>query len=342
METRRAAPQARIIRDGMIMEWTNRKLAVDSRLLLAFNAVIPIVLVLIAVDGLFLNGLIKAWLPSKPEDYIWFAFVFNFPHIMGSMVTFAEKDYMIAYGKPLILGSIVIILGSLLAVFVLGQMVYFALVGFFTIYHLIMQQYGIALMFAKRRPDMAYQIWRWLSVAAGGLMYLSVYTPGFQNVQALSVVATAISMPFGAWFFWRIAQDPQLSKTTKWYFAASYAIIPATCVACAFGYPFLLVIIPRLIHDATAFTVYAVHDHNRNLNTKHNLVYRLLAPLRVSPALLCLPLAIGLSWYFTAHQYESAWVMAFLLFFALLHYYMEGYMWKRGMPHRENVVFHIA
>ena len=331
------------------MRWTEQPIAVDSRLLLAFNIVIPVTLVLIVADYLFFNGAIKAFLPSKPEDYVWFAFIFNFPHIMGSMVTYAEGEYIKAYKKPLITGSVLIIFGSLIAVFTVGYQYYFAFVGFYTIYHLLMQQYGVALMFAKRRPDASFQLWRWLSIAAGGFMYLSVYRPDLMvpytnlSLQAFSVIVTAFSMPFGAWFFWKvIAPAADMSKTTKWYFAATYAIIPATCVACAFGYPFLLVIIPRFIHDATAFTVYAVHDHNRNLTTKHNIIYRLLAPLHISPALLCIPLAIALSWYFTANQMESVPVMAFLLYFALLHYYMEAYMWKREAPHRKNVPFNIV
>lgn len=160
--------------------------------------------------------------------------------------------------------------------------------------------------------------------------------------QQMGLALTLACMPFGAWFYRQIAKDPSVSRTTRIYFLATYAIIPATCAACLAGYPFLLVLIPRFIHDATAFAVYAVHDHNRNLTTKHNVIYRVLAPLHISPALLCIPLAIGLSWYFTANQYESVPVMIFLLFFALLHYYMEAYMWKREAPHRQNVIFKVV
>jgi len=162
------------------------------------------------------------------------------------------------------------------------------------------------------------------------------------SMMDLSLILTVACMPFGAWFFWQMCQDAAVSKTTKIYFIATYAIIPATCLAGAAGYPFLLVIIPRFIHDATAFAVYAVHDHNRNLTTKYNVIYRVLAPLHISPALLCIPLAIALSWYFTANQMDSTWVMGFLLFFALLHYYMEAYMWKREAPHRKNVAFRVV
>src|SRR5690606_15601708 len=111
--------------------------------LLAFNAVIPLALGIIALDALFFGDAIRRFLPSKPEDYLWFAFVFNFPHIMGSMVTYADKEYMAAYKKPLLTGTALCIFGSLAAVAVFGMNVFFIFVGFYTIYHLMMQQYGI-------------------------------------------------------------------------------------------------------------------------------------------------------------------------------------------------------
>jgi hypothetical protein len=211
-----------------------------------------------------------------------------------------------------------------------------------------MQQYGVSLMLLKRGPNALYQAWRWLSIAAACILYLHVYRPdaiaGFTPVslQTIGLCLTVASMPFGLAFYAQVAKEPSISKTSRWYFLATFLILITSALDCVWGYPFFLVLIPRFIHDATAFTVYAVHDHNRNLAEHHNVIYRTLKPLHIPPVILCLPLAIALAWYFTAYQYDSGVVMFFLVVFMLLHYYMEGHMWKRGTPHRQNVSFKIA
>lgn len=330
------------------MTWTNQPLTVDSRLLLAWYAIIPLCFVAIGLDIAFFNGAMAKALPAKPEDYLWFLFLFNLPHIMGSLVTYADKDYVRAYKQPLLTGFAISILvpAAFLAVGAINA--FFIFIAFYTVYHVLMQQYGISLMLLKRPANIAFVAWRWLSIIAACVLYLHVYRvdaiAAWTSVSLMFIGKALVvaSLPFGLMFLAEALKAPGISKTSKWYFVATFFIVPASCVAAMIGYPFFLVLIPRFIHDASAFTIYAAHDHNRNLTTHHNVIYRALKPLRVPPVILCIPLAIALAWYFTAYQYESPVVMFCLVVFMLLHYHMEGHMWKRGTPHRQNVTFRIA
>jgi len=331
-----------------ILDWRHRQIAIDSRFLLAINAIIPLSLLLVVADIYLLGGVVKGFLPTKPEDYVWFSFIFNLPHIVASFVTYADREYVAHYKRQL--GrSAMLCIGLSAAIMAVGGLdVFMVCFAVFTVYHLIMQQYGISLMLMKRRQNIVFQFWRWLSLAAGATMFLSVYRPTatwpMTNIplDMAGYMLLLLAMPFAVIYYWQHVRGPDVSATSKTYYIASCAIVVAACAACAAGYPFFLIMIPRFIHDVTAFTFYAVHDHNRNLTTSHNWLYRWLRPLHISPLVLCLPLSVALTWYFAMHEYNSFGVMIFLLFITLVHFHMEGYMWKRDTPHRKNITFKVA
>lgn len=330
------------------MSWRGNTIAIDSRFLLAINAIIPLSLIVIALDMAYWDGAVKGFLKAKPEDYFWFSFIFNLPHIVASFVTYADREYISHYKYQLARSAVLCISISGAIAFLISPEAFFVCFAIFTIYHLIMQQYGISLMLMKRRPDLIFQFWRWLSLGAGAFVFLSVYRPdevlagtdiGWQAGGYMMLFA---SIPFAVIFYFMQVHKPDVSLTSRLYYIASCAIVISACVACSLGYPFIMIIIPRFIHDATAFTFYAVHDHNRNLQASHNWLYRALKPLHVSPVTLCLPLSIALTWYLAKHEYDSIPVMIFLLFITLVHFHMEGYMWKRGTPHRQQIAFKVA
>lgn len=324
------------------LDWRHRLVSIDSRFLLAINAIIPLSFLMIALDLAFWGGTIKTFLPHKPEDYAWFSFIFNLPHIVASFVTYADRDYIRHYKWQLTRSAVLCVTISCAIAFLISPEVFFMCFSVFTIYHLIMQQYGISLMLAKRRPDLIFQFWRWLSLGASASLFLGVYRPEQDWWETAGYTMLVLALPFAVLFYWREMREADVSRTSKAYYIASCAIAVAACFASSMGYPFIMVMIPRFIHDATAFTFYAVHDHNRNLDASHNWLYRVLRPLHVSPLVLCLPLSIALTWYFAMHEYDSLPVMLFLLFITLVHFHMEGYMWKRDTPHRKHVSFRVA
>lgn len=331
-----------------VLDWRHRNIAIDSRFLLAINAIIPLSFLVIVLDTSIWGGAVKQFLPHKPEDYAWFSFIFNLPHIVASFVTYADRDYVRHYKWQLARSAMLCITISSALAFFISPTFFFMCFSVFTIYHLIMQQYGISLMLMKRRPNLIFQFWRWLSLAAGASVFLGVYRPE-QMIDGTNIgwetggyIMLFLSIPFAILFYWQEMRGDDISRTSKAYYVMSCLIVVAACFASSMGYPFIMVMIPRFIHDGTAFTFYAVHDHNRNLETSHNWLYRVLRPLHISPLVLCLPLSIALTWYFAMHEYDSLPVMIFLLFITLVHFHMEGYMWKRDTPHRKHVSFKVA
>lgn len=324
------------------LDWRHRPISISSSFLLAINAVIPLSLVLIALDQTVWSGYLQQFLPRKPEDYAWFSFIFNLPHIVASFVTHADRDYIRHYKYQLARSAFLCVTISAAIVYFISLEVFFACFSVFTIYHLIMQQYGIALMLAKRAPNLFFQLWRWLSLAAASSLFLGVYRPEQAWWDAAGYVIMIFAIPFAVLFYRQQLRGKDVSRVSKLYYIASCAIPAGACLAGSVGYPFIMVMIPRFIHDATAFAFYAVHDHNRNLIYDHNWLYRILRPLHISPLVLCFPLSVALTWYLALHEYDSLPVMAFLLFITLVHFHMEGYMWKRAAPHRKHVSFGTA
>lgn len=330
------------------MSWRNRIITIDTRFLLALYAIIPLSLLLVACDALFFQSRLRDIFPRSPDYYLIFLIIFNLPHIIASMVTYAEKEYLVAYKKPLLKGLLIVSALTFIIPYFIGVNEFFIFIALYTLYHVVMQQYGISLMLLKRRPNLVFELWKWLSISGGGLLYLDVYLPSaLARFTSLSLgdagaVLMALSAPFGLYYFFQISRAKDITWVSKLYFFGTYLILLSSCFYYMAGYMFLLVLVPRFIHDATAFTVYAVHDHNRNLVVTHNWFYKVLKPLRVSPLILCFPLAIALGWWLTMNQNIYLPAMAVVVILTLMHYYMEAYMWRRGMPHRDNVPFRIA
>ncbi|MCB1538420.1 MAG: hypothetical protein H6865_06980 [Rhodospirillales bacterium] len=333
------------------MDWAKRRLSIDTRVLLSYYGIMPVLVAVALADHYFLGGRLRAVLPMRPEIYVWWTIVFNLPHIMASLVTYAEPEYLGAYRRPLTRGVLIAAALTLGVPFVLGQAWLFVSVAFYTMYHVLMQQYGISLMLVRRGPDRVFQVWRWLSIAGAGMIYLKVYYPPLDYalhddwgiaLDTSGIALIAASLPFGLWSLARVVRDPAPSLYSKAYYAGTFCMTALSAAFYQAGYVFFLFLIPRFVHDVTAFTVYAVHDHNRNLEVRHNRIYRALAWTRVPPALLCVPLGIGIAWLFSNRDGGSTALAAFATMFSFLHYYMEGYMWKRGTPHRQNAPFRIA
>ena len=73
--------------------FATRNFIVSSPLLLGLYAVLPFSILVVLIDQLFLGEiLLKKHLPIKPSDWAFWAIVFNFPHIVSSFITLADKE----------------------------------------------------------------------------------------------------------------------------------------------------------------------------------------------------------------------------------------------------------
>src|SRR5437762_4035318 len=75
----------------------------------------------------------------------------------------------------------------------------------------------------------------------------------------------------------------QINSTAGKAFLIANSAMPIVSVYLyAEGYYFFAVLGPRVIHDATAFIFYMVHDYNRHHEAPRNGLYKVLNKLRLS------------------------------------------------------------
>ena len=323
-------------------------LSVSGKLLAALYLIIPVCASIVLLDILLFNRALMRILPSTPDQWLLWTVVFNTPHILASFFSFADKEYYRFY-KPRVLRalaifSVAVVLFTLIAPAVLPDaLARLAMIGFsgyviaYTMYHVLSQQLGVALSMMKVRPGKLYGPLRWSATLAGTFMYtlavvddeLSFVGVRFGPIfEMLAAVCVAASCVLGH----RLAKDSKHRQGTL-YLYSNLVMLVTVFAFWELGYGVFVLVVPRFVHDITAFYIYAVHDHNRNLQTKNNYIYRSMSFL--SPLVVCPLLAIVLST--VLEQY--AWFVTPLLIITLLHYYTEGFIWRGDTLHRRQVAF---
>jgi hypothetical protein len=323
-------------------------LAVSGNLLTALYFIIPACAAVVLIDMLLLNQTLKSYLPSRPEDWLIWTVVFNTPHILASFFSFADKEYYQFY-KPRVLKALaifsgVVVLFTMIVPAVLPDslarilmIVFTGYVIAYTMYHVLSQQLGVAISMMKVRPGKLYEPLRWSATLAGTFMYAlavvddELYFAGIRfgtifEILAAACVATSCVLGY------RMAKDSKNPKGAL-YLYANLVMLVAVYVFWELGYGVFVIMVPRFVHDITALYIYAVHDHNRNFQTRHNYIYRSFSFL--SPLIVCPALAIVL----TAVLEPNAWFVAPLIIITLLHYYTESFIWRGDTPHRRQIAF---
>ncbi len=375
---------------SLSVTYFNRASVVNSRWLLTLYAVIPFCFIFVLLDALLWG---HQWrdriLPNDPAQLILWSIVFNFPHIVSSMVTMADREYWQFYRKRVINALAVIISAITVINFVvpltlpavLAENIYLLFFVFFsayTVWHVLSQQYGIGMMLMRTTPSRNYQLWRWCSTIAATTLYFMVFGKYFlrsaslfdiaveQWLQGLALVFVLLSTILGL----AIVKGSQRRLGT-FYCLGNLAILPGAFCLLLLGYDMFVIVVPRFLHDLTAFMIYSVHDQNRNLEEKKNWVYRTLGFIPIAPLLLCPILAVVLANSIECGSLlldsllgvvnsvpdkcvldpfaplESTsnlnlrtglWVQISMAI-GFLHYYIEGFVWKRDSLHRHSVAF---
>ncbi len=330
-------------------------LRVRNVTLLAILATTPIAALVAIIDSAFLDGTVRQAMMMDPREIAYWTAVLTVPHIIASLVTFIDREYVAHYRRPLIKGAIIALLLGFGLPFspmlvglppTFGPAFVLIAMAFYTMYHNLMQQYGISLMMLRQPPTRDFQFWRWLTIVPAGLAYTVLMASFIPIVQenwdllvAIIGVALAVATLFGVRFVGTILRNPAHTRIGLIYFLTNMAMLYVCFGLIVAGYGFLATLVPRIIHDLTAFWIYMVHDQNRNAQTVRNPVYLLPKKLGIPPVLLCMPLAIGISYVLMDVLGNLYLVSLFVTALNFMHYYMEGHMWKRGTPHRQHVPF---
>lgn len=322
---------------------------IDCRWLLALYGVIPLSLLLVVVDAWLFGGrAIYQHIPTQPEHWPFWTVLFGLPHIIASLITMADREYLAHYRRTLLWPLLVfagIATAGHLGPQPLSYSLLFLFLAFYTIYHVLAQQLGLTLMMMATPPSRTFRAWKWLLVLAGFAIYMNVYGERYLGgiwlgnlslYDGLTYVAALLS---AALIVLAIRLTPvSRHRIGVWYLWGNVALILSTLLIQQIGYSLFVILIPRVIHDLTAYTVYITHDRNRNKHEAVNSIYRLTRFTRLSPVILLPMLSIGIAFVLTSHS-RYAVVSILVLTVSFLHYYFEGFIWRGANPHRRHVSF---
>lgn len=313
--------------------------------LLALYALVPLSLLVVAVDKFWLDGWFINQVPLNPESWPLWTLFLGTPHIIASLLTMADRDYLAHYRKVLLWP--LLIFTGICAAGVFGPAPWsrnalFIFMAFYTVYHVLAQQLGLTLMMMGVPPSRTFKVWKWCSLIVAILVYAMVYEPailhdipvGPVNLQqvleflAPLAVAAVIVLTLQMSRFSR-------SKVGTWYLWGTCALVVSMYIFFTTHYDFFVVVVARMVHDISAFIIYISHDSNRNRDQPRNYFYRLARFTRL-PVIVLLPLAsISIAYVMTISQYIG-WVTVAVLTLTCLHYYFEGFIWRGTNPHRAS------
>jgi hypothetical protein len=332
-----------------------RKLSVSFRLLLGLYSIIPLCLMLQMVDGWFWHGFLRENLPSRPTHFLLFQILFGTPHILASTIVLASNtEYLKFYQRNLIWMT-----AALAIVFGVGSLfipyrVFYVLVAAWTVYHVLKQQHGVARGVC-RLPSWAFYLLLWLSVAAGLVVYIGIFLKNSLDAQQTEWIKQIAGLLCAGLFLSAIYCQRYVSTAFgKWFFWSNIFLVLSSFYLFLQQYYFLAILVPRLVHDATAYIFYVTHDYNRHHNHPQNFIYRYAAHWNLNIFIVLPVCSFALAFVLQAYgdnivsaitelffgvEIHKAITLGLLGYFALMHYYTEAFTWKQESPYRRFIAF---
>ena len=333
----------------------DQKQAVSFRLLLGLYSIIPICLILQCLDHWVWQDYLRKSLPSSPYHFVLFQILFGTPHIIASNIMLVSNtDYLKHYQRHIILMTAAIAIAYFLGSMFLPYRLLYVFVATWTVYHVLKQQYGIARGVCQL-PSSVFKLLLGLSVAAGVAIYLSIFLRNsltqdqafwIKHIAVLGcllLVVTAfvcqhlVTTTFGLWFYW---SNVFLVLTSFYLFLQQHY--------------FMAILVPRFVHDATAYVFYVTHDYNKHHAKPQNFIYRYAGQcgIHVFLVLPCLSFFLAfmlqaygdnfmnvITHYLLGTEFYKVVTLGFLGYLALMHYYMEGLTWQKDSPYRKFIAF---
>lgn len=330
-------------------------MAVSFRLLLSLYLIMPLCLLLYGLDIMVWKNYLLDNLPSKPTHFLLFQILFGTPHILASAVLLTtNNEYFQFYKQSLSWMTLAIIVifgvGSL---FIPYRVFYVAVAGW-TVFHVLKQQHGVARGICKL-PNWAFHSLLWLSVAAGLLIYIGIFLHNSleaETLEQLKNVASILTTLLVLLAFYCQRFVPNMfGKTFLW---ANVFLVVSSLYFYSEGYYFFAILIPRLVHDVTAYIFYVTHDFNKHSIEPKNAFYRFAKRYSISIFVL-LPIStfaaafilqaygdMAISWLtreIFGHEIRKVVTLGIIGYLSLMHYFSEAITWKSGSPYRQFISF---
>jgi hypothetical protein len=317
------------------------KKIIPFNILLSFYGIIPLVWLVLVIDIFYLNGKIKSILPSNPDDQRLFLLFFLWPHIIMSLVTMLDKEYMGGYIKSInIYKSLGFI--SIFFIYFINKEFFFLIYAILTLKHFTCQQIGMEILSSGPQPKSSFVTYFLI------LLVLNCWVefPRLPLLGDLRFFLVTYKLDF---YFFGVVSVFLFYKTFCQYLKnnknpiilGNSLLLVTIYLTFLLGYPFFSFLIPRIIHDLTAMIFYLFHDYNRNINEKKNSIFKIIPYTQkyffIWPFLFSILFANFL--FELAIRFE---VMAIFLFsLGLLHYFVEDFIWKKDGLHRREIFVNV-
>jgi hypothetical protein len=343
----------------------NLPMQVRGRTLLIMMLSVPLCILAALADTYLFGGYIHNYSLENPIRVVWWVAILSTPHILASIVTFADREYLAHYKKPLLKATAIgvalgiglpliagltllsstqpITMGNMLSH---GSSISLIAAAAYTTYHNLQQQYGISLMLMREKPDFIHHLWKWITIIPASLIFIGMNFLHlgekyeiWERCMAVAAVNLFLAALIAAYIIWRYMKRPDRSNIGLAYFCANAAMIAACFFLAMNGYILFAMLTPRLVHDLTAYWIYMVHDENRNTDKMRNPFYALPRKIGLRPVIVCIPLSFILGFALLKMGQTGFIISFFVVMLNYIHYYIEGIIWKRGTPHRQHVPF---
>ncbi len=334
---------------------SSNQLAVSFRFLLSLYAIVPLCMLAQLLDQFGFDYALREMLPSSPSHFLLFQVLFGTPHIVASnLLIGSHRDYLAAYKNKLIGMTIFIIVFFGVGSLFIPYRVLYIMTACWTVYHVLKQQHGIAKAVC-RLPNWAFYLQLWLSVGAGIFIYMGIFLKNDLTVeQAEWVLWVASILTVALIVSTLICQKYVPSHFGQWFLWANTLLVVGSWYVYSQHYYFLAILMPRLVHDISAYSFYVSHDVNRHGNHPRHGLYWLASVCRL-PVAAVLPLLSFLLTYLLqvygddlvnlimqtlfATQIYKAVTLGLIGYLALMHYYTEAFVWSAGSPLRRYISF---
>jgi len=333
----------------------DNKLAVSFKLILGLYSIIPLCLLIYLSDKFFWGNYLQTNLPSSPTHYILFQILFGTPHIIASAIILTSNREYLQFFKTKLIGisAFIVLFFGVGSLYIPYKTLYIITVCW-TVYHVFKQQHGIAKGVC-RLPGWAFYWMLWLSVSAGIFIYLGVFLKNSLDAQWASWISLIAGvLTIGLVLSSILCQRYVSTRFGKYFLWGNTLLIVSSFYFYVQQYYFLAILIPRLVHDATAYIFYVSHDYNKHHENPQNFIYKyaqrcnvhvfIVLPL-MSFVLTYLLQAYGDEWvnlisqfFFGADIYKAI-TLGVIGYLSLMHYYMEAFTWQAGSPLRKYIRF---
>ena len=331
------------------------KLAVSFKLLLGLYLIIPLSFLVYLADEMYWGNYLKSILPSSPTHFVLFQILFGTPHIVASAILLTTNiEYLQFFKSKLIIMTILIILVFGVGSLFIPYKVLYIVTACWTVYHVFKQQHGIAKGVC-RLPGWAFYWLLWLSVSAGIFIYMGIFLKNSLDVQQAEwVKLIAGTLTIGLILSSVLCQRYVPTRFGKYFLWSNSLLIVSSFYMYIQQYYFLAILIPRLVHDATAYVFYVSHDYNKHHQKPQNTLYKYAARCNIQVFLVLPIMSFALTYFLQAYgdqlvniitefffgtEIYKAITLGLIGYLALMHYYTEAFTWQAGSPLRRYIRF---